>query len=1138
MDGVLCEAGPPPDGPGWPLHDQPHLPAIPPGAGDDPGLPDPGNGLYAVYLDVWTRHVTADEEASLREAALGGPDTTTRARTVWQVRVARIDDDAGARQNCAVLHAPGWLRRTPRRLTAAVAATVASDDPCEITTSGGYTLLENQLYRVQVHEVGRHPSLLWSRENASVVAELVSIEPDPTSSDTKATLVLDRQGRDESLSFATNDLVELTSVDRELRGLPGVLARAGAPRPIPPGSGGAVALPVTWSGQAPASVAALGRTPLVRRWEGLLDTGAQPSGAGLPLEGGITVTLGAAGEARTGDYWLIPARTVRLTYGLSVASGTIDWPTDGDGVALAIEPHGPSHHVAPLGTLRGDDGGSFTLESDCRMLFPPLTGLVTMELLGGDGQEGPPDAPLPQAVRVVVRRGGLPVAHADVQFTASDGGTLDPTGGWATTDGQGVARVRWQLADPRQGAGGHPSAAAVQTLTVHLPAQDLLPVISAPDVTVSARVTPAQLVLLGGDGQEGRPGQQLSQPVRVAVRRGGLPVGDVEVHFAASAGGHVDPRVATPESVDAVTVTTDEEGLASVRWALTAAASVDGRPDRVPPVHALTASLGASDRVVPPEAGEPQQEVHVSARMVEPQLVLLGGDGQEIPPHVGASWLDGPVRVAARAGGIPVADAPVLFTTGGGFIVQDTPSPDGEHDPAAQLLVRTGADGIAGVRWILDWRRGEPQTIAAGLRWERDARVPDPVVVTARCGPVYLRLVGGGGQQVAAPGQVAPLAVEVVVDSPSGPAANWTVRATTVDAAARVQAAEADDQGVRLPVPANLPHPGSTADEQTGFGGATAAFWWQPGFSAGSDRDVLLLEVPDAAPALGTVRVAANLHSAPEQRPGVHITVVGVGPLPEDVGALARLTNDTTITAAQLGGGLTVLLDGPVVEASLQPETGFQPVRVELDVPYHDPDGSQLIGSWLLELGGTANLATFDTSGGPRYAVHWTPQEPVAGWLNGRYAAFAESLGQKDGFTGRLVIEGWAVVAAEGEDPRTGNRLNLNCQSLTMVRGTSGPIRQQLPTTDDVTGGRFVQWFRLLPGREVVPDVVVPDVAGMPQAAAEDVIVSVGLQVGRVRRSAVGGRPPGTALGTEPPAGTSVPPGTALTLIVVGPVPT
>src|SRR5262249_50723453 len=39
-------------------------------------------GVSLVYLDVWERHITALEDGLIREVALGGPDTATRAKVV------------------------------------------------------------------------------------------------------------------------------------------------------------------------------------------------------------------------------------------------------------------------------------------------------------------------------------------------------------------------------------------------------------------------------------------------------------------------------------------------------------------------------------------------------------------------------------------------------------------------------------------------------------------------------------------------------------------------------------------------------------------------------------------------------------------------------------------------------------------------------------------------------------------------------------------------------------------------------------------------------------------------------------------------------------------------------------------------
>ncbi len=56
---------------------------------DDPILKetnDPTGKCYWIYLDVWERHITHLEDARIREVALGGPDTCTRSKVVWQVK--------------------------------------------------------------------------------------------------------------------------------------------------------------------------------------------------------------------------------------------------------------------------------------------------------------------------------------------------------------------------------------------------------------------------------------------------------------------------------------------------------------------------------------------------------------------------------------------------------------------------------------------------------------------------------------------------------------------------------------------------------------------------------------------------------------------------------------------------------------------------------------------------------------------------------------------------------------------------------------------------------------------------------------------------------------------------------------------
>ncbi len=84
VDGILCE------------NDQSDLTYF--SQADYPLPPNsklPGK-THLVYLDVWERHITSLEDGRIREVALGGADTATRAKVVWQVRVTEKQPDGKA----------------------------------------------------------------------------------------------------------------------------------------------------------------------------------------------------------------------------------------------------------------------------------------------------------------------------------------------------------------------------------------------------------------------------------------------------------------------------------------------------------------------------------------------------------------------------------------------------------------------------------------------------------------------------------------------------------------------------------------------------------------------------------------------------------------------------------------------------------------------------------------------------------------------------------------------------------------------------------------------------------------------------------------------------------------------------------
>jgi len=111
-------------------------------------------GLYIVYVDVWQRHLTALDDPSIREIALGGPDTASRTKTVWQVKYWFAG--AAATGSCLTTFADFNALIAPGdgRLSARSSPEQTSTSPCIVPPGAGFRGLENQLYRVEVHDGG------------------------------------------------------------------------------------------------------------------------------------------------------------------------------------------------------------------------------------------------------------------------------------------------------------------------------------------------------------------------------------------------------------------------------------------------------------------------------------------------------------------------------------------------------------------------------------------------------------------------------------------------------------------------------------------------------------------------------------------------------------------------------------------------------------------------------------------------------------------------------------------------------------------------------------------------------------------------------------------------------------------------
>ncbi len=418
-------------------------------------------GTYLAWLDVWERHLTALDDDDIREVALGGPDTATRVKVIWQVKLTRVDAD-NAQPTCASAFANWDAETAPStgQLAARAQPSEDSDNPCVIKPGAGYRRLENQLYRVEIHDPGADgtATFKWSRDNGAIVTRWIAQSGNE--------LEVASIGRDAVLRFSTGDWVELIDDERDLGGLPGTLVK------LVKAEGATLTIdPATATGTT--AIADFGTNLKVRRWD--MPNGpatVEAAGGGdtwLALEDGVEVRFQSGGY-RTGDYWLIPART---------ATSDVEWPKDETTSApIPGGPMGIHHHYCRLALL-GFTGSTWTPIHDCRDLFPPVTQLTGLYYLGGDGQEVAPHSTQPTLLRdlaaplrVGVANGRHPVENARVRFRIiAGGGRLQgnvtsreaPTGvdglaesTWALSGNTAIQKVEAELLD----AGGAP---------VHLP---------------------------------------------------------------------------------------------------------------------------------------------------------------------------------------------------------------------------------------------------------------------------------------------------------------------------------------------------------------------------------------------------------------------------------------------------------------------------------------------------------------------------------------------------------------------------------------------------------------------------------------------------------------------------------------------
>lgn len=417
----------------------------------DGGVPQRlGAGTHLVYLRTWQRHVSALEDPRIREVALGGPDTATRAQQIAQVRALALPaPPTNQAWHCGAPSGDWDALTAPSsaRLAARAEPQLAASGVCDIAASAGYRRLENQLYRVEIHSVDTTGAarFKWSRENGSVAYAVESVSVDTAAGRTTVRLAM--RGRDANLDLALHDRVELIDDDAERQGRAGTMFEYL--------NDGDDALELMLDGLPPGSLGQdPSRHPVLRRWEQRPATAGEHTlavqeGVWITLEDGVQVRFSPGGRYRPGDHWQVPART---------ATADVEWPRNGDGEPEARPPAGVQDGWARLGLVTVAANGLVSAITDCRELFPPLTRMTQLAYVGGDGQSAAPGAALAEPLRLRVARGALPVPGARVRFAVeAGGGSLTLVAPWgsqtgtsvdAVCDAQGLAQCNWRLGTP------------------------------------------------------------------------------------------------------------------------------------------------------------------------------------------------------------------------------------------------------------------------------------------------------------------------------------------------------------------------------------------------------------------------------------------------------------------------------------------------------------------------------------------------------------------------------------------------------------------------------------------------------------------------------------------------------------------
>ncbi|MBT8055550.1 MAG: hypothetical protein KJO72_01310 [Gammaproteobacteria bacterium] len=350
------------------------------------------DGVYLIYLDAWERHLSYIEDDTMREQALGGADTATRARIEWRVRGKKVDLEVWERWKREAEEAAergievddyALFRQIVREdlkpgsgiMRARTKPVHRKDsDLCESDAGQGYRGKENQLYRVEICRAGsaEEATFKWSRENSSVAFPIREIKG--------AVISLEEVGGG-CFGLEVNHWVEIVAGDpgghchqcrlyqvHEIDEAKALVTLTKPVKDLPEASAMEGAYLRRWDqadGDEKGILVARAVAEPYELEDGVeiqfghaekrkIEHGPESAARVEITEADLEVVIDDHGgkvivnrefRYQAGDYWLIPARS---------ASNSIEWPSE-EGKAAWLPPHGVFHHYAPLKVLVRND---------------------------------------------------------------------------------------------------------------------------------------------------------------------------------------------------------------------------------------------------------------------------------------------------------------------------------------------------------------------------------------------------------------------------------------------------------------------------------------------------------------------------------------------------------------------------------------------------------------------------------------------------------------------------------------------------------------------------------------------------------------------------------------------------------------